>query len=353
MSESTQKALSTDTRATGGGFVQLLKQMGPQIQAALPKHMDVDRVSRLVLTEFRKNENLGKCTQESVAGSIIMLSQMGLEIGVLGQAFLVPYWNGRANRYECQGIPGWQGIVDLVNRSGRSTVWSGAVYDGDLFDYELGSNPFVRHKPGDDHGMGHILYTYAIGKVKGSEFPVIEVWSNARLVKHRDTFNKVGERHYSFKNWEAYARKVPLLQVAKYMPKSVELQKALDVEGAAERGVVIDLDAALTGDIPQQPEEPTPPPKQPEPEKEKPKARGKSKPAEEPKAQEPASGGDGGPPVTFDDITKALANAKTVAEVDQISDLIRSMPAAQQPTLSALANSKKQMMATAVDLKLE
>jgi recombination protein RecT len=218
--------------APSGNFIKELDKMKPQIAAALPRHLNADRMSRIALTEFRKNPKLGECNVTSVLGSIVTLSQLGLEPGIMGQAFLVPY------KGICQPIPGWQGIVDLVSRTGRATVWTGAVFDGDEFDYALGDRPFIVHRPGDNHGEeeDQITHFYSVGRVNGAEWPVIEVWTTRRVMRHRNKHNKVGDKHYSYGNWEMYGRKVPLLQVCKYMPKSVELQKALDMEGAANEG---------------------------------------------------------------------------------------------------------------------
>ena len=206
------------------------KQHKAQLEAALPKHLNPDRMARLALTAFSQNSALAKCSPKSVFASIIVLSQLGLEPGVDGQAYLVPY------KGVCTPIPGWKGYVDLVSRAGRATVWTGAVFEGDEFDYALGDAPFVRHKPGDENDESKLTHVYAIGRVKGAEFPVIEVWTIKKILKHRDKYNKVGPKHYSFENLEMYARKIPLLQVLKYMPKSVELQSAMDVDRASTEG---------------------------------------------------------------------------------------------------------------------
>lgn len=214
-----------------------MSKLKGQMGLALPKHMNADRMTRLALTAFSTNPDLQKCTHDSIAGSIMVACQMGLEPGVNGQGYLIPY-KGR-----CTFVPGWKGIVDIANRSGRSAVWTGAVFAGDEFDYAMGDRPFVTHKPGRSLGAADDLqYVYAIGRVRDSEWPIIEVWNMEKIWAHRDYYNKVGARHYSFENPEMYARKVPLLQVLKYMPTSIEMSVALEVSNAAEsgKGVVLD-----------------------------------------------------------------------------------------------------------------
>ncbi len=226
-----------------------------QIALALPKHISADRMVRLAMTAFSQNKALQSCDMHSIFASVVIAAQLGLEIGVGGQGYLVPY-KGKATF-----VPGWQGLVDLVSRAGRATVWTGAVYEGDKFEWALGDNPFVRHQPeGDADHWKQITHVYAVGRVNGSQYPVIEVWSMNRVIRHLGKFNKVGANHYALKddgqNMEMYARKVALLQVLKYMPKSVEVVRAMDVANAVDSGknftfdgevvVVDDVDATVS-----------------------------------------------------------------------------------------------------------
>lgn len=224
--------LKTTTPASPvAAFSKTLDRMKPQMALALPKHMSADRMARLALTAFSTNKDLQACRTESILASLMTATQLGLEPGINGQGYLIPY------KGTCTFVPGWKGLVDLVSRAGRATVWTGAVYEGDHFDYQLGDEPFCRHKPGD--GGGEFQYVYAIGRVKDAQMPVIEVWTRGKVQKHLAQYNKVGSRHYALSsesNFEMYARKVALLQVLKYMPSSIELANAITVSHAAEAG---------------------------------------------------------------------------------------------------------------------
>lgn len=227
-------------------FSRFLDKFKPQMALALPKHLTADRMARLALTAFSTNENLQACTPNSIAASIMTASILGLEPGVNGQGYLIPY------KATCTFVPGWKGLVDIANRSGRCTVWTGAVFEGDEFEYALGDNPFIRHKPGEEDDPAKLIYVYAVGRVRDSQYPVIEVWPIGKVWKHRNKYNKVGSKHYSYRDPEMYARKVPLLQVLKYMPASIELSNALAVSNAAEegRGAVIEGNFVTVNDTP-------------------------------------------------------------------------------------------------------
>jgi recombinational DNA repair protein RecT len=294
----------------------------------------------------------------------------------------------------CQPIPGWQGIVDLVSRTGRATVWTGAVWNGDEFDYALGDRPFIMHKPGDSHGEGNesqILFFYAVGRVNGADWPITEVWSSARTEKHRNKHNKVGNRHYSFENWEMYGRKVPLLQVCKYMPKSVELQKAMELESAAETGTrvgsIIDGEVEETQSAhrettpakqehdKQQPRKPRAPatnaekPAEPKTKEQEP-AESKTSPepdesqqsfaddkaddgtAQESAEREPGSDDDLGeddspmPDLTFAEAFQAIAKARSADDLDVIRSQIQNLNEKQQANLSVSIENKMKSLAS-------
>ncbi|HWH83204.1 MAG TPA: recombinase RecT [Burkholderiaceae bacterium] len=243
MTESTNGALVVSPVKQFSQFIDKLK---PQMALALPKHMKADRMARLALTAFSSSAEMQKCSYQSIASSLMTAGAMGLEPGVNGAGYLIPY------KGTCTFVPGWKGLVDLVSRSGRASVWTGAVFAGDEFDYALGDRPFVTHRPGEETDPAKLVYVYAIGRVNGSEHPVIEVWSVRKVWMHRDAYNKQGGKHYSYRNPEMYARKVALLQVLKYMPSSIEVANAIAVSEAAEmgRGAIIEGDFVTLTDQP-------------------------------------------------------------------------------------------------------
>ena len=230
-------------------FNAFMQKHKSQLELALPKHLNADRMVRLSLTAFSQNPALQSCDPKTIFGSIIVASQLGLEIGVNGQGYLVPY------KDKCTFVPGWKGLVDLANRGGRCTVWAGAVYEGDDFDYMLGDAPYCKHKPNGEFEESKLTHVYAIGRVKDSEMPVIEVWPIKKVHAHfkKTVVPALQPNHYSKKHLEAYAKKVALLQVLKYMPQSIEMANAVDVSYASEsgKGVTLDGDFITVDNSPQ------------------------------------------------------------------------------------------------------
>ncbi len=309
MASTSSTALASGNRPASplATFSGILERMKPQLALALPKHLNADRMARLALTAFSQNSALQKCDPTSIVGSLMVAGQMGLEIGVSGQGYLVPY--GKI----CTFVPGWQGIVDIINRSGRATVWTGAVFEGDDFDYALGDSPFVKHKPSGEDDPKKITHVYAVGRVNGQEWPVIEVWPIKRVRAHLSRNNKVGNAHYAHKHWEMYARKIPLLQVSKYMPKSIELSRAIQADAAAEAGIPFTFDGdsgmvvdANTGEI-----------------------------------TGGAPGGDGAEP-TYAQLVDDIMNATDADTASLALDQARHLPQEQQDELAAVYRKKWQ-----------
>lgn len=212
-------------------FSSFMDKVKPQLALALPKHLTADRMARLALTAFSTSPKLQECDQKSIAASIMTAGQLGLEPGVNGAGYLIPY--GRT----CTFVPGWKGLVDLVSRSGRGTVFTGVIFKDQQYTFTDGARrDLTIHNETDLDAPEDITHAYAIGWVKDSSIPVIELWTVGKIRKHRDKYNKVGKMHYSHRDWEMYCRKVPLLQVLKYMPCSVEMANAIEISHASEAG---------------------------------------------------------------------------------------------------------------------
>jgi recombination protein RecT len=218
-------------------FSNFMDKLKGQLALALPQHMNADRMARLAVTAFSTSANMQRCTPISIAAAIMTAGQLGLEPGVNGAGYLIPY------KDTCTFVPGWKGLVDLVSRSGRGTVFTGVIFKDQRYTFTDGARrDLVIHNETNLDAPEDITHAYAIGWVRDAAMPVIELWGVEKIRKHRDKYNKQGNKHYSFKDWEMYARKIPLLQVLKYMPSSVELSNAIAVTHASEagRGVTIE-----------------------------------------------------------------------------------------------------------------
>lgn len=218
---------------------QFIDQMKGEIARALPKHLDADRLARIVLTEVRRTPLLARCTQPSFGGAIMTCAQLGLEPGVTGEAYLLPFKNGKMSReaghdiYEVQLIIGYQGMAKLFWQSPLAkSLDAQAVYENDDFDFAYGLEPRLSHRPSlaDDRGKPVAYYGVATLSNGGSAFIVM---SPADIEKIRAR-SKAGERYDSpwKTDYDAMARKTCLRQLFKLLPKSAVLAQAIAQDGA-------------------------------------------------------------------------------------------------------------------------
>jgi recombination protein RecT len=210
-----------------------LQKMMPSMQQVLPKHMDAERMSRIALNVIRTNPLLLQCNVPSLMGAVMESAKLGLEPGLLGQAYILPYKNFKASKaaghdvYEAQFIIGYKGMIDLVRRSGQvSTIEAREVYKHDEFEFEYGLNDKLVHKPAMDD-EGEVIAYYAVAKMKDGGYNFI-VMSKKKVEKHRDAFTKskkygTNEVYGPWKDhFDAMAKKTVLKELIKYLPISVE-----------------------------------------------------------------------------------------------------------------------------------
>lgn len=218
----------------------LINDAAKELGRALPAHMSPDRLVRIALTCIRTTPKLASCTSESLLGALFTAAQLGIE-PVAGRAYLIPFANNRKKPdgswhkvQEAQYVMGYKGIVELFYRHEKAVQldW-GVVRAKDEFQYELGTSAFLKHKPAITD-RGDTVGYYAVATLKNGGKPFMfmsvgECMDHGR--EHSKTYDKKSASFYSDSPWatdpDSMCLKTVLLQLAKLLPLSVELQRAL------------------------------------------------------------------------------------------------------------------------------
>lgn len=221
-----------------------------QMALTLPKHMTVDRLARIALTEVRRVPKLAKCDQTSFLGAIMQCAALGLEPGgALGHCYLLPFENRKQNRTEVQFIVGYRGMIDLARRSGQIvSLEARAVYQRDKFKVRLGLDSTLEHEPDwEATDRGQLTFVYAIAKLKdgGLQF---EVMSRAEVEKVR-AMSKAGSNGPWVSHFEEMAKKTVIRRLFKYLPVSIEIQRAVGLDEQAESGLQQDNPLVIDGEF--------------------------------------------------------------------------------------------------------
>lgn len=227
----------------------LLKRMAPEIQRALPKHMTADKLARITLTTLRLNPKLMECNQASLLGAVMQAAQLGLEPGMLGQCYLIPYENRKLGTIEAQFQLGYKGMIELVRRTGQiSTLEAHEVCENDIFEFSYGSGGTLKHTPNlkGDRGKTYCYYAYA--KLKdGSE--AYHVMSIAEINRIRDKYSKTKNFGPWIDEYDAMARKTVLKQLVKYLPLSTEVMTQIAQDETTKHEIKEDMTESLDIDL--------------------------------------------------------------------------------------------------------
>jgi recombination protein RecT len=211
-------------------IAEYLEEHRDVMARALPEHLKADRMIRVSLACIASNPRLLECTRHSLYRAVMQSAHLGLELGsVLGQAYLIPYKIGGVMTAAFQ--IGYRGLVDLAGRTGRiSKIWSHVVFARDHFEFQLGTDERIIHRPfeGDDPGAARCVY--ACAKHLHDESPAMVIlWP-------RDVAARKAASHASAKQdspwnhkdwvWEMW-RKTATIALCKMLPMSPErLQEA-------------------------------------------------------------------------------------------------------------------------------
>ncbi len=243
-----------------GALSALLEKYKHQIEMALPRHLSPERMIRVALTAVSQTPKLAECAPITIAASIVQASILGLEpSSVLGEAYLVPFWNGKTKRMECQLIPGYMGLLKLVRNTGELSVFDAQiVYSNDDFEFHKGSDIYWRHKWNRTGERGEKQGVWA-GYVLKDGTKNFEYWTIEQIHRHRDQYSKgaykmergsyvldANNNRILTGAWadspDWLEKKTLIRQITKLMPKSVELSTALRLDELGEVGLPQNID---------------------------------------------------------------------------------------------------------------
>jgi recombination protein RecT len=205
---------------------------------ALPKTIQPDRFLRVCLNAIARNPDLQKCTASSLYAGIMQSAQFGLEIGLMNQAHLVPYWNSDTKRYDAQFQIGYLGLRDLAERYGDVTDGDAqTVHEKDLFDYGQGDSPYLTHKPSKEQDRGPVTHYYCWAQPKDGKVKVA-VLSATEIANHRDRFVRKKKDGTFGPAWtvtfDAMGLKTVIRHCYKLLARSPELREAIALDELQE-----------------------------------------------------------------------------------------------------------------------
>jgi recombination protein RecT len=207
--------------------VDSIRKMEPEFHAALPKHIPSERFTRNAITAVNGNPDLlnPDIDKRSLFSAVMKAAQDGLVLDNR-EAALVTFntKNGKQVSY----MPMIAGIMKKVRQSGDISVISvQVVKENDSFDYELGDNERMTHKPALTN-RGKTIGAYSIVTFKDGEKS--REWMDVdqiEAVRKRSRTSNAGPWVTDF---DEMARKTVFRRHAKRRPSSSDLDSLVQSE---------------------------------------------------------------------------------------------------------------------------
>ena len=219
------------------------------ISEIAPKHLNATRLASVLLATTTRNDTLLQCTRASLVRSLVDSALCGLEIGVMGQAYLVPRWNDKLKANEATMLPGYQGLCLLARQSGTvDDIRAELVYEADEFEFVSGTETWLRHVPNfvaaNDDAQGQLILAYMIARLpNGIMHP--HVMTRARLNKIK-TFALSKIKNQKYVAWILYEEEMQKktvirqgLKILANSPNIAPLARAIALHDASEAGIPV------------------------------------------------------------------------------------------------------------------
>lgn len=219
------------------------KELRPQLEAALPANVPVDRFVRTALTSVQLQPDLLYADRRSLFLSCLQAATDGL-IPDGREGALVIYRTKVKRRNPETGhqveewvdkvtwMPMFQGLLKKIRNSDQlASISANVVFENDAFDYELGDHERLVHKP-VLAGRGKPIAVYAIAHLKdGSIYREVMPWQDVLRIR-ASSKAKDGP---AWTNWEEeMAKKSAIRRLAKRLPASSDLDRYLGSTPAIE-----------------------------------------------------------------------------------------------------------------------
>jgi phage RecT family recombinase len=195
---------------------------------------------RKALTVIESDWRLSKCDKDSILTALYRIAGLGLNLDpVLGQSYLVAY--KRKGKYYAQVMIGYKGFLAMMYKTDAyRSIHARCVYSQDQFSYEYGLHEdSLVHKPFEGAKRGKLTHAYAFARLRDGD-PIFVVMTASEIAKIRNdsrAYDPDDDNCIWVKYPEAMAMKTTIRQLAKYGPKSTQLERALVTDDLEEKGI--------------------------------------------------------------------------------------------------------------------
>lgn len=199
--------------------------MGLEFAKVLPKHLTPAQFTRVAITALRSNPDLLNADRNSLFQSVMKAAQDGMLLDGR-QAALVVY--GSKNGPQVQYMPMIGGILFKLHATGKlASISANVVYEADQFEFELGDNERILHRPSLASDRGCRVAVYAIAKMtSGATYREVMSIDDVESVRSRSRA-KGGPWTTDY---DEMSKKSCIRRLSKRMPSMPELQGMFEAD---------------------------------------------------------------------------------------------------------------------------
>jgi recombination protein RecT len=186
-----------------------------------------NKEASFALQHLSRNSYLASADKSSILEAVLNVAQTGLTLNPVSKlAYLVPRFV-RDKGVVCCLEPSYMGLVKLATDTGSvKSIYSHIIYHNDEFNYELGTNPDIIHKPLLGKDRGNMKGVYAVAVLQNGT-KQIEVMTMDEIFEIRDK----SESYKAYLLGKAksciwvsdeseMSRKTVIKRLCKYLPKT-------------------------------------------------------------------------------------------------------------------------------------
>jgi len=210
--------------------------------SALPAHIRPEHYKRGMMNLFLQKPEMLQYDPRLVFREVSKAASLGLALDPqLGEAYIVPAWNAKANRKEPELRCGYRGIMKLARQSAViANIYPVEVCENDHFVHEQGINRRLEHRIDDrkPRGKPFCYYTVVIYKDGTNDFEVMNLEALYKIRDLSDSWKAFKAGKIKSSPWADHegemCKKTVIKRQLKRVPQSPELSDAMAMEDAAD-----------------------------------------------------------------------------------------------------------------------
>lgn len=212
------------------------------IQPLLPAHLSFEKFQATLIAAVVAKPDLLDVDQRSLFKASVEAAELGLSLNpALGEADILKNYSNKTQGYEAQFRPRYGGLMKLARQSGDvKSIEAVNVHKNDMFEYEKGLEPVLRHKPalGDRGPKTHVYCVWMLADGT-KQFEVMDREQVMAIRSRSSSKNKQGEIVGPWiTDEDEMWRKTVVKRASKYMPRSANaFSQAVAMDNARESGM--------------------------------------------------------------------------------------------------------------------